>query len=167
MKDMFLNKLADLLKENEIAAMIRKKEENNLPTDMLAILLDDFSNDVIEATGEVFFAPVPDEAEYELLNIVITLSEEVKAECLAELYRTIAAVNFYLESGAFAVSKDGSTLCYKKVLTLPKEGMSLERDFDTVETALASAITIGDMFSGMVMAVADGRMSSEEVYEMI
>ncbi len=75
------------------------------------------------------------------------------------LYEAISILNCFTETGAFAVTKDGTTLIYRNSIAMP-----LDID-DSVAAELIAAnamFAISEQFTDALLKVTDGRMSMEE-----
>lgn len=168
MKEKILTRLQDMLKGLEIASILRKAGENNLPVDILTVLLEDFSSDTIEAMGELFFSPDPvsEQKDLETFNAVITLSESLNPEFLPALYESISILNFYTEGGVFAISKEKNVLIYRHMLTIPLDKKE-DEVYSFAEMFTARAIGVANRYAGVLLMVADGRMTVEDVEDII
>lgn len=163
-----LKMLQERMKEWDIASVYRDSESEKLPIDILTTLIEDFGNSLEDAMGEFFFMPKIEGREEDALyfNSVLTLSENLTEEMLPALYEAISILNYYTESGTFAVNKDGDMLVYRNSVALPLE-MSDETVFEMILANVAFSINVAERFSDLLLRVCDHRMSIEELRGML
>lgn len=162
-KVQLLKKLQEQMKEWEMASVYRDSASENLPTDILTILINEFGNNMEDAMGEFFFMPAIEGREEDAFyfNCVLTLTENLTEERLPDLYEAIAILNYYTEAGTFAVSKAGDMLVYRNSIAVPLE-MSDETALELISENIAFSLNASERFADVLFRVSDGRMSMEE-----
>lgn len=162
-KVQLLKALQAKMKEWEIESVYRDGESEGIPMDILTILVNEFGSGLEDVLGEFFFMPEIEGIAEEALQFhcVFTLTEELIAQNLPELYEAIGLLNFYAEAGTFAVNKAGSMLVYRNSIVLPLE-MDDETALELITTNIAASMNVSERFVDVIMRVNDGRMSMEE-----
>lgn len=162
-KVQLLKQLQETLKEWEIASVYRDAEGETLPIDILTCLFDEFGNDLGDVMGEFFFMPKMEGREEDALyfNCVLTLTEDLMEPMLPNLYEAVGILNYYLETGAFAVNKAGEMLVYRNSLAVPLE-MKDEDALELIAENVAYSVNVSEQFHDILFRVCDGRMSMEE-----
>ena len=166
-KRMILERLQTELDSAEIPAVIRKKEEEELPMDILAVLLTEYGSRQEEASAELYFLPLPNGAEGVCyFSSVITLTESIDPLCLDAVCKAVAMINFYLEYGAYVVDVEGSILAYKMVTPI-FEAMDDEQLFATVDMNFAHALDAGEDYAGILVKLSEGACSLDDVMDLL
>ena len=162
-KIQLLKKLQETLKEWEIASVYRDAEAETLPTDILTCLIDEFGNDLGDVMGEFFFMPKIEGREEDALyfNCVLTLTEDLMEPMLPNLYEAVGILNYFLETGAFAVNKTGEMLVYRNSIALPLE-MDDEEALKLIVANVAFSLNVSEQFHDVLFRICNGRMSMEE-----
>ena len=162
-KIQLLKSVQEKLKEWEITSLYRKSEEDNLPMDILTVLINDFGNGFDEVMGEFFFMPEVEGRIEDALcfHCVLTLSDTLMSETLSNLYEAIGTLNYVTETGQFAISRAGEMLVYRNSLALPLE-MTDETDLELIMANVAFSLNVAEKFADIIARVNDGRMSIEE-----
>lgn len=167
-KIQLLKQLQERMNEWEIPSVYRDSEKEKLPTDILTTLITEFGNNMEDAMGEFFFMPEIEGRNEDALifNCVLTLTENLAEGTLPDLYEAIALLNYFTESGAFAVNKEGDMLVYRNSIALPPE-MSDEAALDMMLANTSFSINAAERFSDVLLGISDGRMSLEELKGML
>lgn len=167
-KAKLLKALQQRMKEWEIESVYRDAEEDQIPTDILTILLTEFGNSLEEIMGEFFFMPAIEGLEEDALrfNCILTLSEELDPMYLPMLYEATAILNYYTEAGTFAVNKAGGMLVYRNSIALPLETTD-EEALELIAANTAFSFNVSEQFSEILLSISDGRMSIEELRELL
>lgn len=162
-KEKLLKMLQAKMKEWEIESVYRDGKEEALPTDILTVLVTEYGNGLEDVLGEFFFMPAiegqPEDAFR--FNCVFTLTEELDAQNLPDLYEAIGTLNYYTETGTFAVNKAGGMLVYRNSIALPAE-MEDEAAMELIEANVAFSLNVSERFADLLLRVNDGRMSMRE-----
>lgn len=166
-KRMILERLQTELASELIPVVLRKKEEEELPMDVLTVLLTEYGSRQDEASGEFYFLPLPNGAEGVCyFSSVITLSESLDPLYLDAVCKAVAMINFYLEYGAYVVDVEGNILAYKMVTPI-FESMDAEQFFATVDMNLAHALDAGEKFAGILMKLSEGACTLDDVMDLL
>lgn len=163
MEKRMLEKLKKMFDDEAIAALIRDKDEE-VPVDILTVLLPEFGANMKEAYGEFFFSFVPEELKGDFIsyNSMVTVSDEINVERKNELLEAMAMINFYLESGAFGVNAEGTQLVYKATATIPAT-LDEEAVYECVRVNTIRAISIADTFCDLLLNIMTGAMELEDI----
>ena len=165
MRSELLDRMVDDFNEALIAAGVAEIENEDAPKIVRAIL-DEIGDDE-GAIGEFYFSPIDSEDdEVQIFNALITLSEEVREESLANLYEAMSYINFTIPSGAFSIDKDHRFLCFR--LSVPM-GIDAGREevYELINIATANAVAIADGYAGVLMDVIDEKMSLNDVTDFL
>ena len=167
-KTKLLKMLQERMREWEMASVYRDAQAQQLPTDILTTLITEFGNGLEDAMGEFFFLPELEGREEDALcfNCVLTLAEDLVEDYVPALYEAIALLNYYMEAGAFAVNKEKTLLAYRNSLALPIE-LGDEAALDMILANIAYSINVAERFSDLLVQISDGRMSVEELKDML
>ena len=152
------------LNEEQIAAVVRQEE--GMP-EMVSALLDELGDEDMEIVGDFYFRPMKtDEDGAQIFMSVITISDELPQDRLAELYEAIAYVNFTLPAGCFSIDKDHRVFCYVLNAMLP---MALSDDavYKTINLAVGNTFAIVDSYIGILCDVIDGTIDADGVVEFL
>ena len=96
-KRTILERLQAELTAEEVPAILRKKEEEDLPMDVLTVLLTEYGSRQDEVSGEFYFLPLANGAEHVCyFSSVISLTETIDPQCLGAVCIAVAMINFYL-----------------------------------------------------------------------
>lgn len=166
-KKQILKCVQEKMKEWEIESLYRVGKEENLPMDILTILMNEFGNDLQDVLGEFFFLPKVEGRTEDALcfQCVLTLQEDLPEEMLPQFYEVVASLNYITEAGGFAISRSGRMLAYRNCLTLPLE----TADATVVELIMANithSINVGEKFAGVIAAIRSERISMDEFREL-
>lgn len=82
-------------------------------------------------------------------------------DMLPSLYEATAILNYFAETGTFAVTKAGNTLIYRNSVAMPLTIPDEEAE-KLIEANTMFAINVSEQFIDALFKVADGRMSMEE-----
>lgn len=162
-KIQLLERIQEKLKEWEITSLYRKSEEENLPMDILTVLINDFGNGMDEVMGEFFFMPKVEGRVEDALcfHCVLTLTDAMIQETLPDIYEVISTLNYVTETGHFAISRAGGMLVYRNTLAMPLE-VPDETDLELIMANIAFSLNEAEKFVDVIARVRDGRMSIEE-----
>lgn len=167
-KEKLLKALQQRMKEWEIESVYREAEEDQLPTDILTILLTEFGNSLEEIMGEFFFMPAIEGIEEDSLrfNCILTLSEELDPEYLPSLYEAATVLNYYTEAGTFAINKAGGMLVYRNSIALPLDTTD-EEALELIAANTAFSFNVSEHFSEILLSISTGNMTVEELRELL
>ena len=166
-KRTILERLQAELTAEEVPAIPRKKEEEDLPMDVLTVLLTEYGSRQDEVSGEFYFLPLANGAEHVCyFSSVISLTETIDPQCLGAVCIAVAMINFYLEYGAYVVDAEGNLLAYKMVTPIFEE-MDEEQFYATVDMNLAHALDAGEQFAGILLKLAEGACSLDDVMDLL
>lgn len=155
-----LESLNEELNAAEIAAVIR--EEEGAP-EMVSAMLDELGDGDMEVLGDFFFRPFETEEDTtQYFSAVITITDEIPGERLAELYEAISYVNFSLPAGCFSIDKDHRFFCFVLSIPLPVE-MEDPALFEEIDLAVGNAFAIADAHIGILSDVLSGKENADGV----
>ena len=161
-----LVRLNDSLQEEMIPSIITEPEEENAP-EIVTVLLDEIGMDGNEAAAEFFFRPLmEDDDEVQYFACVITLLDELDEANLPTLYEAMSAINFLLPCGSFAVSIDKQTLAFRLTAPVSTE-MGEDELYDEMNIVLGNALTFVDLYVDVLVDVAEGNATMEDVLEAL
>ena len=135
--------------------------------DILTAVLVRFGEHLDRCLGEFFFRPVPgDPEEGQMFTALITLKNDIPVENVPELAYSLSILNFYIETGCFALNKPADLLVFKCTRTFPGDipAESLIRDCVLL---MEEAYTTAVKYCTPVFALAEGSMGLPEFMEMI
>lgn len=135
--------------------------------EILTVQFTRFGEHLDTVTGEFFFRPVPGDPDgARFFCSVLTLRDDVPADNVPELALALSMINFYAETGCFALNKPADLLVFK-----------MQRYFsgDTEEPALLKeclqeadlAYETAARYVSVVLALAEGSLSAEQFMGMI
>ena len=163
-----LIKMRDSLQEGLIACDIREAEKENEP-EILTVVLDGIgeAGEKEGGLGEFFFIPPATENDTVMhFCSVITLLDDLNREHLPELFELMSYINFRLPLGSYSVDRDASLLCYRLVTPIPA-GVSGDALFSQMNVCMANALTSADLYVDMLIKVAGGEKTLEDVIDSI
>lgn len=167
-KEKLLKMLQTELREWEIESVYRNGEEEELPADILTVLITEYGSNLDEVMGEFFFIPSIEGQQEDALrfNCVLTLTDELPSENLAGLHEAVATLNYYTEGGTFAVNKAGGMLVFRNSVVLPVE-MEDAEVIKLIVANVAFSLNVSERFADVLLRVNDGRMSLREFRELL
>lgn len=162
-KEKLLKALQEKFGEWEIGAVYRNGEAEKLPMDILTILVTEYGNSLEDVMGEFFFMPEIEGQPEDVLrfNCIFTLTENLSAEQLPNLYEAAAILNYYTEAGTFAVNKAGGMLVYRNSIALPLD-MEDEAALELIVTNVLFSMNVSERYVDILLQVNDGRMDIED-----
>ena len=148
-------------------AEILRHETELGPVEILTVEFTRFGEHLDTVTGEFFFRPVPGDSEgARFFCSVLTIRNDVPADNVPGLTLALSMVNFYAETGCFALNKPADLLVFK-----------MQRHFsgDTEEPALLKeclqemelAYETAAKYASVVLALAEGSLSPEQFMDLI
>ncbi|MCR5370740.1 MAG: hypothetical protein K6E83_08545 [Clostridium sp.] len=162
-----LNVLKERIAVHGDRAEIVQAEWNGRPLDILAAELTHFGERMDRCLGEYSFEPVPgdpDGAKY--FRAVITLRDEIALERVPGLAFALSFLNFYLETGCFALNKPSDLLIFKNTRTFPGDTPEEILVKDAV-LLMEEAYETAARYAAPVLSLAEGSMETAEFLELI
>ncbi len=135
--------------------------------DVLTAVLLRFGEHLDRCLGEYFFRPVPgdpDGAQY--FTALISLRNDIPVKNVPQLAYALGIMNFYVETGCFALNKPADLLVYKSTRTFPGDtpAETLIRDCCLL---MEEAYETASKYCTPVFALAEGSMSLMEFMDMV
>ena len=148
-------------------ARIMHHELHGQKLDVLTAVLERFGEHLDTCMGEYFFRPVEGDPDGGMrFCALISLKSDVPLDQVPELAFALSIVNFYLETGCFALNKATDLLVYKNTRTFhgdtPEEILG-EECVRLMEEAYETAAK----YCTPLLALAEGSMGLEEYMEQI
>ena len=164
-----MERLADELQDNLIAAMIKENETEEEEEDpvILSVLLDELGSGREEAFMECCFTPLTSEEDaVQFFTSVITLSDDLDRDYLPALIESVSYINFQIPCGSFHVDKTHSFLCFRLAAPLPIEqnGDALYKEINILT---GNAVAIVDQYFDLLLDVSRGKARLEDVLEVL
>ena len=131
--------------------------------DVLTAVLNRFGDRLDPCMGEYFFKPVAgDEDGAQYFCIVITLENDFPVEHVPELSFALSILNFYIETGCFALNKPTDLLVFKcsRIFSGDTPEDVLLRDCVLLAEA---AYETAEKYCRPVFGLADGTMELQEI----
>ena len=155
-----LDRMVDDFREVYIAAAVAENGDKDAPKIVRAILDEIGIED--GAIGEFYFNPSSDEDEIQIFNALLTMTEDIPEDNLPVLYETMSYINFVLPVGCFAYDKDHNFLIFKLSVSMP---ISFDKEvvYSLMDTAVGNASSIVDTYMDVLVNVANGKVSIDEV----
>ncbi len=139
-------------------AEILPTDLNGKPFDVLTARLIRFGEHLDTCLGEYFFRPVPGDPEGgRYFSALITLRNDIPLEHVPEVAYALSMLNFYIETGCFALNKPADLLVYKLVRTFPGDTPE-ETLLRECVLLMEEAYSIAARYSTPVLALAEGSM---------
>ncbi len=135
--------------------------------DVLTVELLRFGEHLDRCLGEYFFRSVPgdlDGAQY--FTALITLKNDISVENVPQLAYALGILNFYVETGCFALNKPADLLVFKSTRKFPGDTPAETVVRDCV-LLIEEAYEIASKYCTPVFALAEGSMELMEFMEMI
>jgi len=142
-------------------------EWNGQSFDIMAAVLTRFGEHLDTCMGEYYFKPAagnPDGGAY--FCAVITLKSDVPAERVPELAYALSIMNFYIESGCFALNKPTDLLVFRSTRSFPGNTPEETLVRDCV-LHMEEACGIAEKYCTPVLALAEGSMELPEFIELL
>lgn len=159
--------IEQMLREENIAAVLKKKGEEDYTFSMLSALIENMSFEGMDGLGEFFFMPEKEGlSEIGIFQSVITFAEDVDADTLEKLNQVASILNFYMESGSFSGDCEGRNFTFKTSVVLPLDG-DMETLKSIVELNAGQAIIAATSFADVFRKVVVGTMSIDEIRELV
>ncbi len=155
-----LDRMVDDYREVDIAAVVAENDDKDAPKIVRAILDEIGIED--GAIGEFYFNPSSDEDEIQIFNALLTMTEDIPEDNLPVLYEAMGYINFVLPVGCFAYDKDHNFLIFKLSVSMP---ISFDKEvvYSLMDTAAGNASSIVDTYMDVLVNVAKGKVSIDEV----
>lgn len=167
LRDRLLRSLADGLADAEDFEEVSlfTKEELDAPVDVVRGLIPEIGTEQISVLTEFFFMPFEDE-DMLYFSSVITVTDEIAQEEVADLSLAVARINFDLPCGSFSVSPDGESLVYKYTVPVPGSvDESIQKDI--MLTSIDAAINVVDRFEGYLALALEGNLSTKDLVKLL
>ena len=165
MRNELLDRMAEDFKEAYIAAGVAEPETAGAPR-IVRTILDEIGSIGDDAIGEYYFTPFQEDDEVQFFNALITMTEEIPRERLPQLFEVMSYINFSIPSGSFAIDRDLQFFSYRLTIPMPVD-FSGEQVYELMNIAAGNSAAIVDAYMGVFMDVAEGRMSVEEVLDLL
>ena len=126
-----------------------------------------FGEHLDRVTGEFFFSPVPgdpDGARY--FCSVLTMRDDVPLDNVPDLAFALCTLNFYMETGCFALNKPADLLAFKAVRFLPGDTEE-EILFRECSAEMEQAYETASKYATVVLALAEGSLPLEKFMELL
>ncbi len=146
---------------------IRQEETPAGKLEILTAGFDRFGEHLDAVTGEFLFRGIqgdPDGGKY--FSSVLTMTSEIPEERVPELSLALNLINFYIETGCFALNKPADVLVYRNTRTFSgdtSEEILLKDCFRELEQAYETAAK----YCTIVLALAEGSLSLEGFMELL
>ncbi len=135
-------------------------------TQVLHILLEEFSMEGVTALVDCFFLPNEEDEDLQVFTTVMTLAEEIPEERAGELASAVAILDFFLPVGAFAIDPVGRRLVYKSSrvmeISLAQEEMAQQADL-----AIGVAIQVAEQYTPFLIDILEGTRSAASLTELM
>lgn len=135
--------------------------------DVLTALLNRFGDRLDPCMGEYFFKPVsgePEDGQY--FCVVLTLENDFPMEQVPELAYALSILNFYVETGCFAINKPTDMVVFRSTRTFPGDTPEETLLRDCVLLA-EEAHDIAERYCQPVFGLADGTMTLGEFMQVL
>lgn len=137
-------------------------EELGEDIDVLATLHNDFGMSDVEVLGEYFFIDIPNaESQVNLLDVIFTISEEMKDEKIDVVSKAESALNFYMPIGMFTLSKRSHEVVYKCQIMIPAS-YTVEQAVALADLNIGMAMGLVDKYTDIFFNLAEGDMTFEQ-----
>lgn len=141
------------------------KDELEAPVDVVRGMIVDIGTELIPALTEFFFLPYEDE-DMLYFSTLITITDEIQKDELADLSMAVARLNFDIPCGAFSISPDGESLVYKYTVPFPGD-LDEEGQKTMMLTAVDAAINIVDAYEGYLALVLEGNLTADKMIDLV
>ncbi len=148
-------------------AEVLHPEWNGHSLDVLSAVLTRFGEHLDTCMGEYFFKPVagdPDGGAY--FCSVITLKNDFPVEQVPELAFALSMLNFYIETGCFALNKPTGLLVFRSTRTFPGDTPEETLVRDCV-LQMEEAYEIAEKYCTPILALAEGSMELQSFMELL
>ncbi len=147
-----------------VPAILSGTEEGEFP--VLNVYLTDSEDATDDTSGEFFFLPSAAADEIQYFVNLITIVEEIPEENYEELFRALAAVNFYVATGSFSVDFTSGTLVYKFMYPMPITATQ-ETVKDNVDLSMGIALAAVKDYGYLLAEVCNGERDAMSVIEVL
>lgn len=161
-----LQGLKAMFDDEQVAAILTKKGEDEAATDVLSILVDEFSSENLEVEGTIFFTDVMEGEEVKLLQFVLTLAEDTDKETMSRVEQAAALLNVAVETGSFCVNRMTNSFIYRYSMLFDIKKPVAEL-IEAAEINTAYAIGTASKYADIFCNVAAGKMSMEEIESLM
>ena len=159
-----LENLCHELNDEQIAAVVNK---GNGDIEMVSAILNELGDGDMDIQGDFYFRPLQtDDDAAHIFMSVITISNEVPAERLPELYEAMSYVNFNLPAGCFSIDKDHRFFCFVLSSLIPVD-LDEASVFQEMDIAVGNAFAISDTYIGILTDVLNGKIGADGVVEFL
>ena len=141
--------------------------DEELQTEVLALVMEELAEDGLTSTGEFFFKPVlADDEDIQLFCNIITILEEPDEQNLGELYSAIIALNALIPVGCFAINLETGALIYRHNYEMP---LSLDTESlrASVDLCMSAAFATVQQFSYLLIEVNEGARKAQSVIDVL
>lgn len=159
-----LEKMMESLREELVPATIREGDDQ-IP-DILTILHSELGSEGDEILSECFFLPTEEDSPIQYFTTIYTITDELDAAHLGELFEAIAYLNFHLPYGAFGVDLEKKSLIFKLCapLAIEVEGDELYREMDII---IGNSMLIVDSFAVPLLGINEGLSGIDRIKELL
>lgn len=162
-----LEKLDNIFKEAQIAAILQKKGEEGISNNVLSCLNDSFGVSGAEVMSRFYFAPMevsPEGVQY--FVAMSTLSDELPIERVAEVSQAVGMLNYYIPYGAFAVDPLTRSVIYRITTPITTE-LSEEELIEEVDILAGQSLDMAERYCYLILQVAFQGMSVDDFMDTI
>lgn len=160
-----LKRLEDDLQQELIAAMIGEAE-GNLP-EILNVIFNDIGLEADQVFGEYFFRPeASDNDTVVSFTGMLTLTEVLPDEHIADLLSAISYINFHLPAGCFCIDRAHSCLVFRLSALIPQD-MPDDEILTQMNLVCANSVQTADRFIDLLIALSKGEKSLSEVLSAV
>lgn len=161
-----LTNLCEELNEAQIAAVVRNDEG---APEMISAILDEIGDpdEELEILGDFYFRPINSEEDTaQAFMCVITITDELPEDRMAEFFEAMSYVNFTLPAGCFSVDKDHKFFCYVLSSLMPME-LTDDLVYREMDIAAGNAFVIADKYIPILCDVLNGTVGADGVVEFL
>ncbi len=152
------------LKEEMIPAILEEMGDDKFP--LLNVLLEDFILEGQTGRAEFFFLPNDDGDEIQVFTTIITVTEDLIEENLGELFKGIAGINMFVETGGFAVDFIEKRLIYKHGYEMPMP-LDTESLKDIVDLTAGTSMQVAEEFGRYLIEINEGQRDAADAIDTI
>ena len=162
-----LNTLMETVRRGGDLAGIIQTESGDGQVDLLDTSLFHFGDGTKPCQAEFYFRPASEDPEGgQIFCAVITLLRDIPYEQVPELALALSILNFYLETGCFALNKPADLLVYKNTGSFSGE-ITEEALVQECLLFVENTLKVAVKYHETVLALADGTLSLNDFMDMI
>ena len=148
--------------EELVPASIIKEE--SVGVEVLNLMLEDLVEEGHVSYGEFFFLPDTEDSDMTIFESVITVTGELGKDTIGDLCVAVAAINYFVTSGAFAVDVEGGRLLYRHSVELGNE-VTKEELLSACDMNMSISMQMAAHYADQLLDVADGDRDAASVIE--